>query len=717
MSAVPEKGVVQLVGLVRSSPAEYAAVLEGFQADVAKDNGWLSLPPRRMEPIYADEEGAPHTVRIGDDSPVATPYPRPLVPIDPTAPEGGFIPLETGGGGYAGPAMGRVFATAANASGGYLPAGEREQPDDGMFAGLKDSIRAMATGLPQQMAQSVLKTALTNAFLGGGTAGMLGGAMGTLQNAVGGLIPGLLPAASALSGAMSGRSSATSGASAIVPGGCFPGGPSTGQMPAFSTSAALSQLGDQLLSQWQVEDSDSMGEQLAHHFANKWKEQIKDPGAAIEKLKGYFVGAVVPSIFPAVRLGDMDQAGDPVLAGSPTVFAEGVPLSRLGDPVKPPGVQIYMGAATVLTNGQMTARVTSASQAGPFAKGASTVFVNGVGGGAPPPPKSPPAPPKSEAKPNQAAAKQPAAKSKDAAPPLKSKDSAGANAPQPATVGQGGAPQKETPAESKPIAIGIGGTGSKEYRGTPGAVTEHVENMIKDYDTDENKKIYEDGPRSESSWMPDWLTGAVDTVYPTEPQEIENRAYERLREQLQLDPNAPIDMYGGSRGGHIVVNLADRINRDGVTIIQNGQPVTLHPTIRYMGLYDPVDMSLRYGNNDVMPRNVRQFTVIKAAESDPWYFYFNDDYYQKSRPLFNRMDITVQDPSVTRGETLYVKGTHAGILGAPGTGDKPHGFNFDNDVASSINSDKIIRDRAIGAGAPVEQKDRGDYDQPAPPDR
>jgi hypothetical protein len=48
----------------------------------------------------------------------------------------------------------------------------------------------------------------------------------------------------------------------------------------------------------------------------------------------------------------------------------------------------------------------------------------------------------------------------------------------------------------------------------------------------------------------------------------------------------------------------------------------------------------------------------------------------------------------------------------PDPGDFPRGYSYDNDLANSINSDQLIRDRAIRAGAPVNKKPRSDYNLP-----
>ncbi|HVK15201.1 MAG TPA: PAAR domain-containing protein [Gemmataceae bacterium] len=374
----PDRVSVRMIGVARPSMADFATALDAYHADLGDgaDTGWL--PPRRLEPVFADAAGTPMLVRPAVDRPVAVPYPTQLpAPTDRWA-DSTFTPAG--------------------------PPADRPDPS-GLFDDVKGAVREWAAGAPRQIAQSVMKDTLMNLIAGGG----LGNILGSVQGSVLGTLGGLGPAAGAIGGllrGLTGTAASVPGALGIVSGGCL-GGPAGSSLAGLSPSAALSAIGDQLMSAWQVEDSDSMGEQLAHHFANKWKDKLKDPGAALDQIQGYFTGTSAPATCAAVRVGDVDVAGNPVTAGSPDVLVEGQPLARVGDAVVASGVQVYMGGATVLTNGLMTARVTSASQAGPFADGAGTVFVNGPGGGAAPPPKQPPATPTSDsttAPPSSAAA-------------------------------------------------------------------------------------------------------------------------------------------------------------------------------------------------------------------------------------------------------------------------------------------------------------------------
>lgn len=445
-------------------------------------------------------------------------------------------------------------------------------------------------------------------------------------------------------------------------------------------------------------------------------------------LDQFFNGTPGKAILPVARVDDKDDKVDVVLGHLPTVIARGQPVARATDLMTPSNKPITEGSATVFAGGLPLSRLTSATAIpSAIAKGEPTVLVGGPTKVIPPPPP-PVTPPKGGGGGAPAKAAGPAGESgktpqQTKADPkanqkpkteTKSPEGDGKTAPaeEPRPEDPKSAEADKSAEEHKPIVVGIEGTGSKEYRDDPGATTQHVENIVNDYDTDPEKKIVLDGPRSEGKYLPGGVVGAVDTLYPTDPQRIEDEAYNRIKEQLQRDPEAPIDMYGHSRGGHIALNLAERLKTEGVVVEIDGRPTTIHPTVRYMGLYDPVDMSVGYGNGDKIPSNVERFAVVKAAESDPYYFYFDDDKYTQSRSYFRRPDLVVENPTTTKGETFHVTGTHAAIGGAPGRGDHPSGYSYERDVANSINSDQLIRDRAIQAGAPIQQKPRSDYQNP-----
>ena len=93
---------------------------------------------------------------------------------------------------------------------------------------------------------------------------------------------------------------------------------------------------------------------------------------------------------PAARLGDLstpDPCGappSPIASGSGDVFADGMPVSKVGDPIVPhacpsspphPGT-IAAGSGTVMINGSPAARLGDSISCGStIAVGSGTVFI------------------------------------------------------------------------------------------------------------------------------------------------------------------------------------------------------------------------------------------------------------------------------------------------------------------------------------------------------
>ncbi len=111
------------------------------------------------------------------------------------------------------------------------------------------------------------------------------------------------------------------------------------------------------------------------------------PPAIADRIDAFFRGVPSATDTPALRVGDADAKGNAIVAGDSSIEVEGAPIARVGDAVERGGVQVYLGAATVLSGGAMTARVgTSVSAEAPFPAGASKTFIGGATGGSPPPP-------------------------------------------------------------------------------------------------------------------------------------------------------------------------------------------------------------------------------------------------------------------------------------------------------------------------------------------
>jgi uncharacterized Zn-binding protein involved in type VI secretion len=83
-----------------------------------------------------------------------------------------------------------------------------------------------------------------------------------------------------------------------------------------------------------------------------------------------------------VRDAGVDVAGGPIIQGSPTVYANNVPVVRIGDAVaghgKGPhrGPVMAAGSSNVFTNSIPTCRAGDVASCGHPASGSSNVFVN-----------------------------------------------------------------------------------------------------------------------------------------------------------------------------------------------------------------------------------------------------------------------------------------------------------------------------------------------------
>ena len=170
-------------------------------------------------------------------------------------------------------------------------------------------------------------------------------------------------------------------------------------------------------------------------------------------------------------------------------------------------------------------------------------------------------------------------------------------------------------------------------------------------------------------------------------------------------PCYPIDFVGHSRGGYIVNEVAKEILNTGI----NCSGKIIRPTLRYLGMYDPVDMALGYGNGEDTAKVVHSAGVYAAwgrigqvTPSGRGHTYVlppaNDAtgeigpmWGERSRASFNRAP---ENPVAKK----WLFATHSGLGGAPWAGDHPTGHTEANDKAMSKIADKFIRDEAKNAG-------------------
>ena len=221
---------------------------------------------------------------------------------------------------------------------------------------------------------------------------------------------------------------------------------------------------------------------------------------------------------------------------------------------------------------------------------------------------------------------------------------------------------------------------------TIGFVRSHVANFYRDYKAKASDKMFRDGPTTAGFGG----THLVDTIY------------NRLKEEYCKDKDVVIDMVGHSRGGLVVLEVARRLNSGFFfrtnklwPSFENSGPIR----VRFLGLYDPVDMHWTQGNIETIPGNVQQASAVYAVPA------INGGI---SRGYFNRIhgEPANRDTFLDR---LYLAATHAAIGGAPWAGDHPPGHSEANDIQAAIAADLHIRRNAVFSGVPVTLRAHAEY--------
>jgi hypothetical protein len=162
--------------------------------------------------------------------------------------------------------------------------------------------------------------------------------------------------------------------------------------------------------------------------------------------------------------------------------------------------------------------------------------------------------------------------------------------------------------------------------------------------------------------------------------------------------NAPIDLIGHSRGGYVVIEVARKLKTKGCCCFDTG--TTYRPiAVRFLGLYDPVDMAPGYGDAETIPDNVRHVAIVFASAGP---------HMARSRPQWNRADHGAEGRS-TDYYVVRLPGSHAALGGAPWSGDKPDGLTESEDIHMAMAADSVIRARAGDAGVSVPQLYTKDY--------
>jgi pimeloyl-ACP methyl ester carboxylesterase len=206
-----------------------------------------------------------------------------------------------------------------------------------------------------------------------------------------------------------------------------------------------------------------------------------------------------------------------------------------------------------------------------------------------------------------------------------------------------------------------------------------------------------------------YLSGPDKTLASPEAMEaIIRKAQAYVQAKWREDPSKPIDIIGHSRGGYIAMELARRLNTEGLM----DEKGTIHKSIpvRFMGLYDPVDMAPGWGESEKIASNVRTAAVVFAK----WPFNYQPTPDRatrqesggpgagsRSRSLFNRADHGPENRLLTEYLEKWVWGTHAGIGGDPWGGDQPPGHSQANDNRIAVEVDQWMRKMANKAGLSV----------------
>lgn len=258
---------------------------------------------------------------------------------------------------------------------------------------------------------------------------------------------------------------------------------------------------------------------------------------------------------------------------------------------------------------------------------------------------------------------------------------------------------------SASILVAIDGTGSGAWSEDPAfeidlpdgstRTQSHVRNFSDDY---VGHVRYLPGPPN-------------DITLPSTMQSLLEQGFDFIEAALEENPHRKIDLVGHSRGGYIVMELA----RFMATALPDVD-------VRYMGLYDPVDMVPGWGDAETVPANVEHVTMLLAAgtpeeigpegatttvigpDGQPTIV----PLYQRSRWWFNRANAGPES-FTTDYQEHWLFGTHGGIGGAPWEGDRPIGHSWGNDKNKAIEADTLVRGHALTNDVPIIYLQVSDY--------
>jgi hypothetical protein len=195
---------------------------------------------------------------------------------------------------------------------------------------------------------------------------------------------------------------------------------------------------------------------------------------------------------------------------------------------------------------------------------------------------------------------------------------------------------------------------------------------------------------------------------------IHNLAAELHYESKRPDPfdgaplMVPIDIIGWGRGAYAAMRIARRLKEEGVRDLDGTW--TKNIPVRFLGLYDPVDMTFydaptwsegRFSQN-VISSNVK--TAVAIIGKKEGVFGSEVDYDNGSAPWYNWTRMDIQWNRQTSAKIEKLGATHGAIGGCPGYSpfwSVPIGYDYPHDRRMSILADRSMRSSAEAAGVPI----------------
>jgi RHS repeat-associated protein len=269
--------------------------------------------------------------------------------------------------------------------------------------------------------------------------------------------------------------------------------------------------------------------------------------------------------------------------------------------------------------------------------------------------------------------------------------------------------------------IAIDGTGQKNWLTNArnpqklpnGRWLSHVKNFAQEYEHNGGKVDYDYGP--------------TDGKFASDMPAIEQRVYEnlmRFRRQSSANRDEPVDLIGWSRGAYAVLRIAQKLSRgsanpDGTW---NSDPIP----VRFLGLYDPVDMTfyddgayLGRGSNNEVTFNVENVVWAYGHEElgfNSWADGGNVDYDSGSWFWLNwpRMKL-LWTKDATQMFKLPIEATHGAIGGTPGYSPDTslQDYSWKDDIERSIQVDTLMRSTAASVGITIRTLSPQEYGFPA----